>query len=223
MGEMVEFASNGTTTAGYLATPSGRGPGLVVIQEWWGLVDHIKDLCDRFAAEGFVSLAPDLYHGKAATEPDDAGKYLMSLNIEQAARDMSGAVDFLLAQDAVQPKAVGTTGFCAGGTLSLYLATVKPIKACAPFYPYPFVEYPDLSKVSGAVQFHVGEHDQGPTVKQAQELVDGLQRLGKDAELYEYPGADHAFMNDTRADVYRPDAAAAAWKRMLDFFRKNLT
>lgn len=223
MGEMVEFASNGTTCTGYLATPSGSGPGLVVIQEWWGLVDHIKDLCDRFAAEGFVALAPDLYHGKATTEPDEAGKYLMSLNIDQAARDMSGAVDFLLAHDSVQPKAIGTTGFCAGGTLSLYVATVKPIKACAPFYPYPFVSYPDLSKVTGAVQFHVGELDQGPTIEQAQDLVDTLRGLGRDAELFEYQGADHAFMNDQGPDTYRPEAAKTAWDRVIEFFKKNLT
>src|SRR5881275_142109 len=94
MGEIVEFPSNGVTGQGYLATPSsGTGPGVVVIQEWWGLVPHIKDVCDRYAAEGFHALAPDLYHGESTTEPDEAGKLMMSLNLEKAATDMSGAVD----------------------------------------------------------------------------------------------------------------------------------
>src|SRR3989441_11648788 len=96
MGEMVEFPSNGTTVGGYLATPEGgAGPGLVVIQEWWGLVDHIKDVCDRFAVEGFTALAPDLYHGEQTAEPDEAGKLMMAMDLERAARDMAGAVDFL--------------------------------------------------------------------------------------------------------------------------------
>src|SRR5881392_2019767 len=95
-GQMVEFSSNGGTANGYLATPaSGKGPGVVVIQEWWGLVPHIKDVCDRYAAEGFFALAPDLYHGETTTEPDEAGKLMMSLNLEQAGKDMSGAVDFV--------------------------------------------------------------------------------------------------------------------------------
>ena len=220
MGEMVEFASNGTTCAGYLATPRDTGPGVVVIQEWWGLVDHIKDLCDRFASEGFVALAPDLYHGVATTEPDEAGKQLMSLGIEQAGKDMAGAVDFLLDHPSVSPKSVGTTGFCAGGTLALYLATIKPVMACATFYPYPFFEYPDLSTITGRVQFHIAEHDQGPTVAQAQELADAL---GERADLYVYEGADHAFMNDTRTEAYRPDAAKLAWERMIALFTTNLT
>src|ERR671916_505546 len=100
MGEMVEFPSNGGTGSGYLATPEvGAGPGLVVIQEWWGLVDHIKDVCDRFATEGFTALAPDLFRGESANEPDEAGKLMMALNLEQAARDLGGAIDFLRASD----------------------------------------------------------------------------------------------------------------------------
>lgn len=219
MGEMVEFASNGTWCTGYLASPDGTGPGVVVIQEWWGLVDHIKDLCNRFAAEGFVALAPDLYHGVATTEPDEAGKHLMALQIERAGKDMAGAVDFLLDHDKVAPKAVGATGFCAGGTLALHLASIKPIGACAPFYPYPFVEYPDLSTITGKVQLHVAEHDQGPTVAQAKDLAD---KLGERGELFVYEGADHAFMNDTRPETHRPDAAAQAWQRMIELFRSSL-
>src|ERR671915_380982 len=111
MGEMIEFPSNGSTANGYLATPEvGAGPALVVIQEWWGLVDHIKDVCDRFAAEGFTALAPDLYQGQTTSEPDEAGKLMMAMNIEQAAKAMSGAVDWLVASDKVRGDGVGVVG-----------------------------------------------------------------------------------------------------------------
>src|SRR6202034_1470057 len=111
MGEMIEFVSNGSTAGGYLATPeSGGGPGVIVIQEWWGLVDHIRDVCDRFAAAGYVALAPDLYHGVTIAEPDEAGKAMMALRMDQAARDMSGAVDELLRQSGVER--IGVIGFC---------------------------------------------------------------------------------------------------------------
>src|SRR5215218_11518764 len=120
MGEMVEFPSNGHSGRGYLArSVEGAGPGVVVIQEWWGLVPHIEDVCDRFAAEGFLALAPDLFHGETTTEPDEAGKLMMALNIEQAAKDMSGAVDKVA--EVAGSDRVGVTGFCMGGGLALML------------------------------------------------------------------------------------------------------
>src|SRR4051794_23382558 len=135
MGEIVEFPSNGATAGGYLATPDGAGLPLIVIQEWWGLVPHIKDVCDRFAAEGFTALAPDLYHGASAAEPDEAGKLMMALNTAQAARDMSGAVTYLQGHEATRGDGVGVTGFCMGGGLALVLACERPdaIKACVPW------------------------------------------------------------------------------------------
>src|SRR5580698_8072275 len=113
MGETVEFPSNGSTAGGYLAIPgSGSGPGVIVIQEWWGLVDHIKDVCDRFAAAGFVALAPDLYHGGTVAESDKAGKAMMALKLDQAARDMSGAVDEVVRRSGRDHS--GVIGFCMG-------------------------------------------------------------------------------------------------------------
>src|SRR5512138_2288686 len=113
-GRMVQFPSNGGTTSGYLATPaSGKGPGVLVIQEWWGLVGHIKNVCERFAAEGFSALAPDLYHGQTASEPDTAGKLFMALNIAQAEKDLRGAVTYLAGQSSTSK--VGAVGFCMGG------------------------------------------------------------------------------------------------------------
>src|SRR5919108_1072452 len=124
-GRMVQFPSNGGTTAGYLATPaSGKGPGVIVLQEWWGLVGHIKKVCDRFAAEGFAALAPDLYHGKTANEPDEAGKLFMALNIAQAEKDLKGAIA-ALAPHSSTPK-LGAVGFCMGGQLALFAATLNP-------------------------------------------------------------------------------------------------
>src|SRR5436309_14484351 len=124
-GRMVQFPSNGGTTAGYLATPaSGKGPGVLVIQEWWGLVKHIKNVCDRFAAEGFTALAPDMYHGETASEPDGAGKLFMALNIGQAEKDLRGAVDYLASQSSTGK--IGAVGFCMGGQLALFAATLNP-------------------------------------------------------------------------------------------------
>src|SRR6266511_1303495 len=120
MGERISFKTNGTTTPGYLARPAqGSGPGLIVIQEWWGLVPQIEGVADRFAAEGFVALVPDLYHGKSTKSPDEAGKLMMALRVDEVERDLAGAIDHLVAQPAVSSKKVGTVGFCMGGALTL--------------------------------------------------------------------------------------------------------
>src|SRR5262247_4372868 len=124
-GKMVSFPTNGHTTQGYLATPpSGKGRGVIVIQEWWGLVPHIKNVCDRFAAEGFSALAPDMYHGQTASEPDGAGKLFMALNIEQAEKDLRGAASYLAGQSSTAK--LGAVGFCMGGQLALFAATLNP-------------------------------------------------------------------------------------------------
>ncbi|MEQ1788373.1 MAG: dienelactone hydrolase family protein, partial [Acidimicrobiales bacterium] len=162
MAERIEFASNGGSATGYLAVPEvGSGIPLVVIQEWWGLVPHIEDVCDRFAAEGFVALAPDLYRGESTTEPDEAGKLMMALNLDQAARDMAGAVDEVALRGGGDR--VGVTGFCMGGGLALVLATQRPdkVKACVPWYgiiPWPGVQ-PDWSALDAPVLGHFAEDD----------------------------------------------------------------
>ena len=228
MGEMVEFPSNGTSGTGYLATPpsGGAGIGLVVIQEWWGLVDHIKDVCDRFADEGFTALAPDLYHGESVDEPDEAGKLMMALNLDKAGKDMGGAVDFLRAHDKVRGDGVGVTGFCMGGGLALVLACQRPdaVKACVPFYgviPWQNAQ-PDWSGLQAPVQMHIAENDGffGPDA--ARQLESQLKDLGKEVELHVYEGAEHAFFNDTRPEVYDESAASTAWTRALEFLRAKL-
>jgi carboxymethylenebutenolidase len=228
MGEMVEFPTNGTTGGGYLARPQGgAGLGVVIIQEWWGLVDHIVDVCDRFAAEGFTALAPDLYHGKTVpnAEPDEAMKALMALDLARAAKDMTGAVDFLEGHAAVRGHGVGVVGFCMGGGLALWLATLRPtdVRAVVPFYGIaPMGAEPDWSALGGAVEGHYAEHDDmaGPEAVAAFEAR--LQDLGKEVRIFTYPGTGHAFFNDTRPGIYHEDAARQAWVRSLEFLRAKL-
>ena len=224
MGEMIDFPSNGSTGNGYLAQPANDGPGVVVIQEWWGLVPHIKDVCDRFAAEGFVSLAPDLYHGKSTTEPDEAGKAMMAMHMDGAAKDMSGAVDAVAARSAGD--AVGVVGFCMGGGLALVLATQRPdaVKACVAFYglvPWPDAQ-PDYSKLQASLLVHVAGNDEYFSVDAARALEEQLSSLGKDAQFHVYEGTEHAFFNDARPEVYDAGASATAWDRTISFLRATL-
>lgn len=224
MGEVVEFASNGDIAQGYLAVPKkGKGPGVIVIQEWWGLVGHIKNVCDRFAAEGFVALAPDLYHGKIAKSPDEAGKLMMALRIDEAEKDLRGASQFLLNHEATTGSKVGTVGFCMGGALSLYSATKNPqVGACVVFYGgHPNVK-PDLPNLQAPVLGIFAERDRSVTPEVVHKLEQQLKELGKQIEVHIYPGTEHAFFNDDRPEVYNEKAAADAWLRVLEFFRKYL-
>jgi carboxymethylenebutenolidase len=228
MGEMITFPSNGGEAQGYLAAPiQGRGPGVVVIQEWWGLNEQIKDLCDRYAGDGFVALAPDLYRGKATTKEDEAGQLMMALNIEQAAKDMAGAVDYLRGHDAVTGDGVGVTGFCMGGGLALWLGTLRPdaVKAVVPYYgliPWPAAQ-PDYSKLQAAVQGHYAENDDFVDPESARKLEEQLKGLGKDVEFYIYPGVGHAFTNHHRPEVFHEEHSQTAWDRTVAFFRQRLS
>lgn len=222
MGERVSFKSNGGTCEGYVA--DGGGPGVIVIQEWWGLVPHIEDVANRFAAAGYTALAPDLYHGRASFEPDEAGKLMMALKLSEAAKDLTGAVDYL--QQRTGHAKVGVVGFCMGGGLTLVLATLRPdaVAAAAPYYgviPWPDAQ-PDWSKLSAKVVGEYAEKDgfAGPDAVRA--LESQLRGLGKDATLHIHAGADHAFFNDTRPDVYDATASKVAFERTLDLFSSTL-
>ncbi len=221
-GSMVKFPSNGGTTDGYLATPaSGKGPGVLVIQEWWGLVGHIKDVADRFAAEGFTALAPDMYHGKTANEPDAAGKLFMALNIGQAEKDLKGAATYL-AQHSSTGK-LGVVGFCMGGQLALFAATLNPsIGATVDFYGvHPNVK-PDYSKLSGPVLGLFAEKDAFVTPETARQVDAEIKKAGRQSEIHVYPNVDHAFFNNDNAAAYNKQAADDAWRCTLAFFRSNL-
>ena len=221
-GKMVDFPSNGGTTQGYLATPaSGKGPGVLVIQEWWGLVPHIKRVADRFAAEGFAALAPDMYHGKTADEPDGAGKLFMALNIAQAEKDLRGAATYLAGQSSTAR--LGAVGFCMGGQLALFAGTVNPnVGAVVDFYGiHPNVK-PDYSKLAGPVLGLFAEKDGFVTPQTAREVDAAIKKAGKSSEIHIYPNVDHAFFNEDNTGAYNKAAADDAWRRTLAFFRQHL-
>ncbi len=227
-GRIISFASNGHQTQGYLATPesgssSSGGPGVIVIQEWWGLVPHIKDVADRFASEGFVALAPDLYHGRSTKSPDEAGKLMMALDIDRTEKDLRGAIEYLMQHESVSSGKIGTVGFCMGGVLSLYAATkTTQVGACVVFYGiHPKVQ-PDFENLTALVLGLYAENDSTVPPDAVRQLEAKINRLGKRAEMHIYPGTDHAFFNDTRPEVYNPEAAADAWRRTIDFFHENL-
>jgi len=223
MGERVTFRSNGATANGYLARPAQPGPGVIVIQEWWGLVPHIEHVADRVAAEGFLALAPDLYHGKQAKSPDEAGKLMMAMRIDEAERDLAGAIDYLASQpDASAPK-VGTVGFCMGGALSLFAASKNPeVGACVVFYGgHPNVK-PDLQALQAPVLGLYAGKDGFVTPDVVKQLDQQLSAFGKRHEFHTYPAADHAFFNDDRPTVYDPAAASDAWTRTIAFFKREL-
>lgn len=229
MGEIIEFAANGSMSSGYLATPSGgaaSGPGVIVLQEWWGLVDQITRTCDRFAAAGFTALAPDLYHGVTVplTEPDEAGKAMMALRMDSAARDLSGAVDELARRTG--RVGVGVVGFCMGGGLALVLATQRPdaVRAVVPAYgliPWPDAQ-PDYGRLAGPVLAHVGAEDDYFTPEAARQFEGELQGLGKQVEVHVYDGASHAFFNEDRPEVYRAQSATLLWDRTVAFLHQHL-
>lgn len=224
-GQDIEFPSNGERVRGYVSVPaSGRGPGLIVIQEWWGLVPHIREVCDRFAREGFVALAPDLYRGESTQDPDAAGRLMMGLEIPRAARDLDGAVKSLLSHEAVEGAKVGAIGFCMGGQLALYAATLNPrVGAVADFYGvHPNVTL-DLSGLEAPVLGIFAERDGFVTPDAARKLEADLKGAGVRTSFHVFPGVDHAFFNDTRPDVYDAEAAARAWSESLAFFRAELS
>jgi carboxymethylenebutenolidase len=224
-GSMIEVASNGGTVPVYLSLPPSRsGPGVIVIQEWWGLLPHIRSVADRFAAQGFVAAAPDLYHGKETTEPDEAGKLLMELQLDEAAKDMAGTVDELLAMPETTGDKIGAVGFCMGGGLALKLASIKPeIGAVVSYYgfPRPGLDW-GLSQIRGAVLGHYAEHDDYADDKLVEQMKRELGEAGAPNTFHKYPGTTHAFFNDDRPEVYDDDAAELSWQRTLEFLRANL-
>ena len=223
-GQLVEFASNGSNAQSYLARPeAGSGPGVIVIQEWWGLVDHIKAVADRFAGEGFFALAPDLYRGESTLSPDTAGRLMMALDIDRAIADLGGAVQMLTGLEGVTGESVGAVGFCMGGQLALAAACKNAqIGACVDFYGvHPNVTL-DFSQLRAPVLGLFAENDDFVTPEVARKLEHDIRQAGKRVDFHIYPGADHGFFNDSRPDAYQEEAASDAWNRTRDFFREHL-
>lgn len=223
MGEVIEYAGAGRPCQGYLAEKERTGPGVIVIQEWWGLVPHIKDVCERLAADGFTALAPDLYHGATTSEPNEAAKQMMALDIPRAAQELGSAVDWVVAHTG--RSRVGVVGFCMGGGLALHAAAVRPqVAACVVYYGVapPGREATAFARIRAHVLGHWAERDGSTTHAAVDDLERRLREAGVPTDFHWYAGADHAFFNDARPEVYNPDAARLSWDRTMALFRTQL-
>lgn len=221
----IQLASNGSQAGGYLSTPaSGQGPGVVVLQEWWGLDAHIRDVCDRLASAGFFALAPDLYHGETTEQPDEAQQKMMAMDMDRAEREMRGAVDYLSAHEGVVGRGLGSLGFCLGGGLAVWAAAVNPdVQATVTYYYVMPHGRPDFSEIHGPVLGHFGTADDFVSVADAEALQRDLKNAGVDVHFEFYEGAGHAFFNDTnRLGTYDADAAQRSWARTTDFLHQQL-
>ena len=221
----VEFQANGGTASGYLAVPdSGSGPGVVVLQEWWGVDDSIKRMVDAFAAEGFVALAPDLYHGETTDQPDEAEQKMMAMNMDETEKELRGAVDYVADHESYDGSGIGTVGFCLGGGLAVWAGTANPkVDAVVTYYYVMPHGKPDFSELDAPVLGHFGDSDDFVPVEDAK----ALEREIDDAtdhhvEFVFYEGAGHAFSNDhDRLGTYHEGHARKAWEGTVDFLRKT--
>jgi carboxymethylenebutenolidase len=222
--QMIEFASNTGVTPGYLAQPEGEGqyPGLIAIQEWWGLVPHIKDVAERFAKQGFITLAPDLYHGQSAAEPDEARKLAMELDRQHAVQEIVAAISYLQGLPRVSPKKVGVVGWCMGGSLTIATAAASSqVSAAVAFYGMP-ADLKVVADIRGPLLGLYGENDHGISPERVHQFQAALEQANVVHEIHIYPGSGHAFFNDTRPHIYNPDAAQDAWERTLEWLRRYL-
>ncbi|MGH7227856.1 MAG: dienelactone hydrolase family protein [Nitrospiraceae bacterium] len=226
---MVQYPSEGATVRAYLVGEKGNAkrPSIIVVQEWWGLNDHMKDIATRYAKEGYIAIVPDLYsrlENKVTKSPDEAGKLMGMLKQEDGLKDLQATVAYLKTVPEVEAARIGVTGFCMGGSYALMLPCVNSsIKAAVPFYGQ--VPNPDtpLQKLACPVLYIYGEDDGWITKADVQRLANALKKYDKAGEIKTYPGAPHAFFNDTRKDVYKAAEAKDAWARTLAFFKKHLS
>jgi carboxymethylenebutenolidase len=221
----VTFASNGDEAYGYLALPtSDRGPGVIVIQEWWGLTTHIAHMADRLAAEGYVALAPDLYGGTTTHDEGEALQLLLELPVDRATRDLRGAVDFLLSRNEVVGEKVGVVGFCMGGSFALQLAVQEggKIAAAVAFYPVGYMP-DDYSGLQASVLIHIPDGDEINPPSLAEEIHEKIVGdTGTTPEIDHYP-ARHAFLNEEDLlGTFDPEQARIAWDRTVAFLSAHL-
>lgn len=224
----VQYQSGKIGMKAFVAGPqtTGKRPTIIIVQEWWGLTDHMKDIARRYAAEGYVAIAPDLYSrlGHAlTTDAGEAGKLMNSLKQEDGLTDLNATVGYLKSVPEVDATKIGITGFCMGGSYALMLPCINSeIKAAVPFYGQ--VPNPDtpIQKLACPVLYIYGEDDGWITKADVQRLAAALKKYNKPGEIKTYPGAPHAFFRDTDPSVYRPEAAKDAWARTKAFFKQHL-
>lgn len=223
---VVAMEVHGAPVDGYLAVPQfGSGPGVLVIQEWWGLVPHIRSVVERLADAGFVAMAVDHYRGVETTEPDEAQKLMLGMKIAAVADDIAAGAQYLLSRDDVTGTSVGSIGFCMGGGLSLLAPTVSAVSSAVAFYPaMPWPDYdPDWTGYAGkAALIHKAESDEPHAGPKIAEYAEAIRRAGGEVSIFDYPGSQHAFFNDDRPEVYHPEHAEAAWQRSVEFLRARL-
>lgn len=224
----VQYQSGNVGMKAFVAAPQTKDqrPAILIVQEWWGLTEYIKDIARRYAAEGYVAIAPDLYSrlGHALpTDAGEAGKLMNALKQEDGLTDLNATVAYLKSVPEVDAAKIGITGFCMGGSYALMLPCVSPeIKAAVPFYGQ--VPNPDtpIQKLACPVLYLYGEDDGWITKADVQRLAAALKKYNKAGEIKTYPGAPHAFFRDTDPTVYRPEAAQDAWARTKAFFKQHL-
>jgi carboxymethylenebutenolidase len=211
----------------YLVRPAGDGvyPGLVLIQEWWGIEPHVRDLAQKLASEGYVVMVPDLYHGQIATEPDDAKKLVMMAmsNVERVISEVIQSLDFLRADAAVQPKSLGIMGFCMGGTVTFKVACRYPhLAAVSPWYGGGIDPRNEpIENINAPIMAVYGALDQGIPLERVRAIESALREAGKDVTVHVYENAGHAFLNNTHGS-YNAEAAADAWGKLLAFLKARL-
>jgi len=225
-GGMVSLTQGSTKVNGYLAIPAGEGthPGVIVIQEWWGVNDWVKQQADLLAREGYVAFAPDLYKGRVATTAEEAHQLISGLAEDEALRILLASTDFLRSRDDVRANAIGTIGWCMGGKYSIRLAAADPgVRAAVMYYGAPITDPASIQHIQAAVLGNFGADDEGPTPDQVNTFRAALKKAGKRVDFKIYPKAGHAFANVNNPwGGYREAAAKDAWVRTLAFFRKEL-
>jgi len=225
--EIIKLEANGEEAVGFLARPDDKAtyPGLVLIQEWWGIDPHIRSLAQRLAIAGFVVLVPDLYHGKIATEPDDAQKLVMMMyqNVEQAIKEITGALDYLKGLPNVEPKKLGVMGFCVGGFLTYTIASrYADLGAVVPWYGAGYnPTEAEVERVIAPVMAFYGGQDQSIPMEQVQKIESMFKAAGKNITVNVYPDAGHAFNNPDHG-MGNEEATADAWPKAVNFLKENL-
>jgi len=224
-GKTVSYKSGDETVQGVLYTPSGNRsfPALIVIHEWWGLNDWVKDQASKLADEGYVTLAVDLYRGKVATTPDMAHEIMRGVPEDRAKRDLHAAFDFLASQPNVKKERIGAIGWCMGGGYALNVALEEPTLAADVInYGHLATDTETLKKINAPILGSFGAQDRGITPDDVHKFEAALKQLGKKIEVKIYDDAGHAFENPNNKDGYRADDAADAWKRTVDFLAATL-
>jgi carboxymethylenebutenolidase len=221
----IEFPTSAGAAHGYLAVPAGeRGPAVIVLQEWWGIEEHIRSVCDRLAAEGFYALAPDLYGGETTTQPSEAEQKMMALSMDKVEPQMCGAAEYLAGQDGAEGSGVGALGFCLGGGLAVWAAATCPkINAAVTYYYVMPHGKPDFANVKGPVLGHFGTADEFIKHDEAKALESELSDAGVDVNFEYYDDAGHAFFNETdRLGTFDAAAATVSWERTVSFLKQAL-